>query len=72
MKLRKRLWILMSQAVNALFFSGDPDESLSARAWRQRHHDDFQRMHQRIDRWLGHGHCMRAHDERRKRHEARE
>jgi hypothetical protein len=60
-RLRDRLWLLVSQAVNTLFFAGDPDESLSARAWRQRD-NGAGRMRARIDRWLGQGHCQRVYE----------
>jgi hypothetical protein len=64
MPLRCRLWTLISQAINSLWFNGDPDETLSARAWReQRHH--------RIDWWLGDEHCEQAFEKQRKRQEAR-
>lgn len=52
MRLRDRLWLLMSQSVNALVFRGDPDESVSARADRENWPS-----RKRIDRWLGAGHC---------------
>lgn len=52
MPLSDRIWLIVSQAVNAAL-GGDPDESLSARAWRE------QRLGwvARIDRVLGDGHC---------------
>lgn len=53
MRLRDRLWLLASQAVNALAFGGHPDESLSARAWREQ----WPKGINRIDAWLGAGHC---------------
>jgi hypothetical protein len=53
MKLLPKLGHLLSQALNALAFDGDPDESLSARAHRER----WPKGEGRIDRWLGAGHC---------------
>jgi hypothetical protein len=48
-----KLGLLASQAVNAILFRGDPDESLSARAHRER----WPKGEARIDRVLGAGHC---------------
>jgi hypothetical protein len=59
--LRKRLWLLASQAVNAIFFAGDPAESLSSRAWRQRGEPAWDRRRARIDRFLGTDHCMNVY-----------
>lgn len=58
--MRAKLFFLASALVNVVFFQGDPDESLSARAWREglRGSDDTRR---RIDRWFGPGHCEAAH-----------
>jgi len=56
MRLREKLWLLVSQAVNAAL-GGDPDESLSARAWREQRLDWVAR----IDRVLGNGHCKAVH-----------
>lgn len=50
MRLRTRIWLLLSQAVNALWLKGDPDESLCARAYREG-------WGHKLDRWLGKGHC---------------
>jgi hypothetical protein len=71
MKLRDRIWLLLSQAVNALWHGGHPDESLSARAWRERHVQEWAKRHERIDRWLGLGHCKGVHEAQRKREDAR-
>lgn len=70
MTLRERIWLLLSQAVNALLCGGHPDESLSARAWRERHIDGGE-MLARIDQWLGAGHCRRVWAEQIKREDAR-
>lgn len=48
----EKLWLLLSQCVNVLM-GGDPDESLSARAWRQKR----LKWVGRIDAVLGKGHC---------------
>lgn len=63
---REKLWLLVSQAVNVAL-RGDPDESLSARAWRE------QRLGwvARIDRVLGNGHCYAVFNQQRKRQHAR-
>ena len=58
MKLRDKLGLLLSQAVNVIFHDGDPDESLSARAWRQgQTSPGWADARERIDGWLGVGHC---------------
>lgn len=59
--LRERLWLLASQAVNAVFFDGDPDESLSARCWRLRADSVWAARRARIDSWLGQDHCMNVY-----------
>lgn len=66
MRLREKLWLLVSQAANVIL-GGDPDESLSARSWRE------QRLHwvARIDRMLGNGHCYAVFNQQRKRQHAR-
>ena len=53
----EKIGLLLSQALNALAFDGDPDESLSARAWRQ------QRVKwvARIYAVIGAGHCRAVH-----------
>jgi hypothetical protein len=56
---RVRGFLLASQAINTVFFGGDPDESLSARAWRQRN-AGWDRACTLIDRFLGLGHCQRV------------
>lgn len=61
MRLWDRLWLLGSQAINALVFRGDPDESLSARAWRERDHG-WAEARARIDWWLGEGHCQAVYN----------
>lgn len=66
MKLREKLWLLASQAVNVVL-GGDPDESLSARAWREQRLDWVAR----IDRVLGNGHCYAVFNQQRKRQHAR-
>lgn len=74
MRLRDRLWLLVSQAVNALAFGGDPDESLSARAWRQRADPAWAGRQERIDRALrywGANHCERVYLLQRERERAR-
>jgi hypothetical protein len=59
--LRKRLWLLASQAVNAIFFAGDAEESLSARCWRLRSDPVWSRRRERLDRYLGENHCMNVY-----------
>lgn len=59
--LRERLFLLASQALNALCFAGDPDETLSARAWRQRADPVWRARAARLDRWLGTDHCFNSH-----------
>lgn len=66
----RNLFLLLSAALNVVFFQGDPEESLSARAWRQRE-QGWARMHSRIDRFLGAGHCERVHQRRQAREQAR-
>lgn len=63
MSLRERfwkLWLLLSQALNALAYAGDPDESLSARRWREGKPEG-------IDHWLGQGHCKSVWQEQKAR-----
>jgi hypothetical protein len=67
MLLRVKLGLLLSQSVNALAFCGDPDESLSARAWREQREGWIRR----IDRFLGAGHCQAVLEQQRGREEAR-
>ena len=73
MRLRDALWLLASQTVNVLFFHGMPDESLSARAWREfvKSTPGWDRTHYRIDRWLGQGHCKAVFDLQQQREKAR-
>jgi len=66
MRLREKMWLLASQAVNVVL-GGDPDESLSARAWREQRLDWVAR----IDRVLGNGHCYAVFIQQRKRQHAR-
>jgi hypothetical protein len=66
-----RLWIWLSQGVNAFRYAGDPGESLSARCWRQRSIPEWSNRHQRIDRWLGLGHCKRVYEQQKEREDAR-
>lgn len=70
MTLFDRIWVLCSQAINALAFDGDPDESLSARAWRQRT-QGWEETRLRIDHYLGAGHCQQAYEAQRAREDAR-
>ena len=67
MRLRDRLWLLASQTVNALVLAGDPDESVSARAWRE----NWPRGRAHIDRWLGANHCRDVFNAQRAREQAR-
>jgi hypothetical protein len=75
MPLRIRLLLLVSAAVNALFYGGHPDESLSARAWREREDPAWERRRVRIDqfftRWQGPDHCRKVWADQVKREEAR-
>lgn len=60
--LRQKLCLLLSQAVNTLFYDGDPSETLSGRAWRLA--EDSEKWENRvhlIDRCSSPGHCMRVH-----------
>lgn len=57
MRLRDRIGLLLSQALNALVFAGDADESVSARAWREQ----WPRGRARIDRVFGNRHCERVY-----------
>lgn len=62
LSLRQKLCLLLSQAINTLFYDGDPSESLSGRAWRLA--EDNQKWEDRmhfIDRCSSPGHCMRVH-----------
>lgn len=70
MRLRDRVWLTLSQAVNAYCYDGDPDEALSARAYRKRN-DGWAVMHARLDRWLGGGHCEAVWHNQRARELAR-
>lgn len=63
MVMRKRIWHLLSQTVNAAR-GGDPDETLSARAHREG-------WAHKIDAWLGKGHCERVWREHQDRIRAR-
>jgi hypothetical protein len=56
MNILPALGLLVSQAVNALCFGGDADESLSARCHRER----WPNGERRIDAVLGKGHCARV------------
>lgn len=69
MQLWEKVKLLASQAINSLFFGGEPDESLSAKAWRQRSLDP--KLHRRIDRWFGLGHCKRVFEAQERRIEDR-
>ena len=60
MTILNKLFWLASQALNVLAFGGDPDESLSARAWRQRA-NGYAKVLARIDKVFGAGHCEWAY-----------
>lgn len=62
----EKLWLLVSQTLNVIL-SGDPDESLSARAWREQN----QTWIKRIDRLCGQGHCQAVHAQQMARQHAR-
>jgi hypothetical protein len=71
--LREKLCLLLSQWVNALFYDGDPSESLSGRAWRL--HESSEKWAQlmyRLDRLTSPGHCMRVHMAQQTRDRARQ
>jgi hypothetical protein len=54
----------LSQLINAVAFnSGNANESISGRCWRQREHWFFGRLLVVIDSvfWIDNGHCERAH-----------
>lgn len=61
-----KLWLLLSQCVNVLL-GGDPDESLSARAWREQR----TRWITRIDAVLGENHCKQVYLQQQARQRAR-
>lgn len=67
MVMRKRIWHLLSQTVNAVLLGGDPDETLCARAYRQ----EWARTVAFLDKLLGQGHCNRVWQEQRTRERAR-
>lgn len=50
MNLRERICLLVSQTLNSFVFDGDPDESLSARRYREGKPET-------IDRFFGKDHC---------------
>lgn len=62
----EKIGLLLSQALNVAL-RGDPDESLSARAWRERR----EAWVRRIDRILGAGHCKAVHAQQLAREDAR-
>jgi hypothetical protein len=60
--LRQKLCLLISQGINALFYDGDPSESLSGRAWRlAEDSEEWERRVHFIDRCFSPGHCERVH-----------
>lgn len=65
MVMRKRIWHLLSQTVNAVVLGADPDETISARAHREG-------WAHKIDAWLGKGHCERVWQEQKEREQARQ
>lgn len=71
MTLWERTWLWLSAGVNAFRYRGDPGESLSARAWREREQPEWERRRSRIDRFLGVNHCKDVHESQIKREDAR-
>ena len=72
LRLRDKLGLLLSQALNTLMHDGDPDESLSARAWREGQRSPaWAEACARIDSWLGAGHCKAVWQLQRQREQAR-
>jgi alkanesulfonate monooxygenase SsuD/methylene tetrahydromethanopterin reductase-like flavin-dependent oxidoreductase (luciferase family) len=71
MKFTDKAKLFASQAINVLFFGGEPDESLSARAWRQRH-TGWNERRDRIDKWFGAGHCLAVYTAQQARAKSRE
>lgn len=75
MTLWERIWLLLSQAVNALRYDGDPSESLSARCWRERNQPQWERRRQWVDsffrRFGQQSHCKDVLQAQRKREDAR-
>lgn len=72
LSLRVRLFLLASQALNAACYGGDPDESLSARSFRQGRSDPvWARRRDRIDRVLGFNHCASVYQAQLQREAAR-
>lgn len=54
----KRLGAVLSHLINVLLFNGNPNESVSARAWREERHGWVNA----IEKVLKTGHCRRAHE----------
>lgn len=70
----QKLFLLLSALGNVLFFDGDAEESISARAWRQRKDSVWGARRERIDRALrrfGADHCRRVHNAQIAREDAR-
>lgn len=67
----KKFFLWLSQGANMALYGGDPDESLSARAWRLREEPKWADIHRKIDSFLGLGHCKRASEQATKRSERR-
>lgn len=67
----KKFFLWLSQGANMAFYGGDPDESVSARAYRQANVYFWQKRLQLIDEWLGLGHCKRSYDALQERHKQR-
>lgn len=66
MKTTHKAGILLSQLLNACT-GGDPDESFSARVYRENN----EKWIRRIDRLFGAGHCKLTHEYTRIRQSAR-
>lgn len=60
MPFRSRIWIWLSQGVNSFVLKGIPEESVSARAYREG-------WYLKVDRWLGQDHCKRVWEDFNKR-----
>lgn len=70
MKLHQKLFMMASQALNALAFGGDPDETLSARSWREQWPTAIRRI-DRLMAWEGPDHCERTYKAQQRRQGAR-
>lgn len=60
----QNLGTLASQAINTMFLFGDPDETVSSRAGKNRHKPGWRQLAAILDRiWPGHTAAAREDDE---------